>query len=44
LAYAIYVGLLELAREVPERLADETALVGDLLELLAPLDATGARA
>jgi AcrR family transcriptional regulator len=44
LAYAIYIGLLELAREVPERLADETALVGDLLELLAPLDATGARA
>jgi AcrR family transcriptional regulator len=44
LAYAIYIGLLQLAREVPERLADETALVGDLLELLAPLDATGARA
>jgi len=34
IAYAIYIGLLQLAREVPERLADEAALVGELSRIL----------
>ncbi len=34
IAYAAYVGLLHLAREVPERLADERALVRELLQAL----------
>ena len=38
IAYATYVGLLQLAREVPERLADEQALVGELARMLAPTD------
>ncbi len=33
-AYAIYIGLLQLAREVPERLADEDALATELLRIL----------
>jgi len=33
-AYSIYIGLLQLAREVPERLADEPVLVRELLSLL----------
>ena len=33
-AYAAYIGLLQLAREVPERLGDEEALVKDLVEML----------
>lgn len=33
-AYAIYIGLLQLAREVPDRLADEPALVDELMRLL----------
>jgi AcrR family transcriptional regulator len=33
-AYAIYIGLLQLAREVPARLADERALLGELLRVL----------
>jgi len=34
-AYAIYIGLLQLAREVPERLADEEALGAELLGIIA---------
>lgn len=34
LAYAIYIGLLQLAREVPERLTDEAALVAELMRVL----------
>lgn len=34
LAYAIYIGLLQLAREVPERLADEPALLREALRLI----------
>jgi AcrR family transcriptional regulator len=34
LAYATYVGLLQLAREVPQRLADEPALVDELERML----------
>jgi len=34
IAYAAYIGLLHLAREVPERLADEQALVRELLQTL----------
>lgn len=34
IAYAAYIGLLHLAREVPERLAAERALVGELLQAL----------
>lgn len=33
-AYASYIGLLQLAREVPERLADESALVDELMRLV----------
>lgn len=33
-SYAIYVGLLQLAREVPERLADEDALLAELLRII----------
>lgn len=34
IAYATYIGLLQLAREVPERLADEAELAADLLLML----------
>jgi AcrR family transcriptional regulator len=34
IAYATYIGLLELAREAPERLRDERALAAELLEIL----------
>ena len=34
-AYAAYIGLLQLAREVPERLADEAALGRELLGMLS---------
>ncbi len=34
LAYAAYIGLLHLARQVPERLADERTLVRELLQTL----------
>ena len=33
-AYAAYIGLLQLAREVPERLGDEQALVTELVHML----------
>ncbi len=33
-AYSIYIGLLQLAREVPARLTDEDALVAELLRIL----------
>ena len=32
--YSIYIGLLQLSREVPERLVDEDALTAELLQLL----------
>jgi AcrR family transcriptional regulator len=34
LVYAMYIGLLQLAREVPERLADEPAMLRELLRLI----------
>jgi AcrR family transcriptional regulator len=34
LLYATYIGLLQLAREVPERLADEQTLVDEVLRIL----------
>jgi len=34
IAYAAYIGLLQLAQEVPERLASERTLVRELLDLL----------
>jgi hypothetical protein len=34
IAYAAYIGLLHLAREVPERLADERTIVLELLQTL----------
>lgn len=34
IAYAAYIGLLHLAREVPERLADERTLVRELMQTL----------
>lgn len=36
LAYAVYIGLLQLAREVPERLTDEAGLVEELLRMFGP--------
>ncbi len=33
-AYSIYIGLLQLAREVPARLTDEDAFVAELLQIL----------
>jgi AcrR family transcriptional regulator len=41
LSYALYIGLLQLAREIPERLEDEAALVEELLEILATPRRTG---
>jgi AcrR family transcriptional regulator len=41
LSYALYIGLLQLAREIPERLADEAQLVEELLETLATPRRTG---
>jgi len=38
-AYAIYIGLLQLAREVPERLVDERALIDELLRVLGQVHA-----
>lgn len=38
IAYATYIGLLQLAREVPQRLADEPALIDELLRLLGQAD------
>jgi AcrR family transcriptional regulator len=35
IAYAIYIGLLQLAREVPARLDDESALVEELTHVLS---------
>ena len=34
IAYAIYIGLLQLARELPARLDDESALVEELTRTL----------
>jgi AcrR family transcriptional regulator len=43
IAYAAYIGLLHLAREIPERLADEQALVHELLQALTDPPDTGSR-